>query len=188
MPVKNTFGEDRSAMVDAIFAEQDRRLVERMRANAVRQATKKELRQVSGIRDDGLLDKLIDLEITPGTFTALAMIPLIEVAWADGKMDPPEKEAILKAADEHGIKTGTDEHDLLEGWLEKSPGEQMLTTWTQYIRDITSTLEPEQKANLKRELLDGARRIAESAGGFLGLTSKISRPEQAMLDRLAEAF
>jgi hypothetical protein len=33
--------------------------------------------------------------------------------------------------------------------------------------------------------LDRARQVAEAAGGFLGLTSKISASEQAALDEMA---
>ena len=35
--------------------------------------------------------------------TALALIPLVEVAWADESMDDREKEAILAAAADEGL-------------------------------------------------------------------------------------
>jgi hypothetical protein len=41
---------------------------------------------------------------------------------------------------------------------------------------------------LKSELLGRARRVAEAAGGFLGLGSKVSRAEEAILTELAAAF
>lgn len=188
MPAKNMFGEDRLAMVDAIFAEQDQALIERLRAQADAKATREELAAISGITDEGLLTKLTDLGISAGTLRALQMIPLIEVAWADGKVDPPERDAILKSAAEHGIETGTDEFALLEGWLGERPADRLLETWVQYTQDICSTLDPGERDTLKHELLDRAQEVAESAGGLLGLGRKISAAEQEMLDRLAAAF
>jgi hypothetical protein len=188
MPAKNIFGQDREAMIDAIFAEQDQKLVEQMRQRAREKATKEALAETSGITDETLLDKLIELEINPGTFRALALIPLIEVAWADNRMEPEEREAILRAANESGIVTGSEGYQLLENWLNTRPPESLLETWMRYTSSIASTLDEKQKQELKDELLGKARDVAAAAGGFLGLTSKISAVEQTMLDRLAEVF
>ena len=42
--------------------------------------------------------------------------------------------------------------------------------------------------DLKSDLLGRARTVAEAAGGILGLGSKVSKSEQAMLEELAHAF
>jgi hypothetical protein len=188
MPAPNTFGDDRSEMVDAFFAEQDAALVGRLRARAQERATKDALRDASGIQDEGLLQKLMDLEINAGTFALLQFIPLIEVGWADGRMDPPERKAILQAAEDDGLITDADARAMLEGWLDRRPTPELLSTWMQYTRDIASTLGDDDREKLKHVLLDRARGVAESAGGFLGMGNKVSKEEEAMLDRLAEAF
>ncbi len=41
---------------------------------------------------------------------------------------------------------------------------------------------------LRADLLGRARRVAEAAGGFLGLGRRVSAAEQAVLERLAAAF
>jgi uncharacterized tellurite resistance protein B-like protein len=188
MPAKNTFGEDRIAMADAFFASQDQALVKRLREKAQRQATVTELKNATNITDERLLQTLVDLEINAETVTALGMIPLIAVAWADGKLDDSERQAILRAASEHGIQAPTDEFALLERWLEHTPGPDLLDTWKAYTRDIASQLDEAQRKTLCANLLQSAQEIAEAAGGFLGLTSPVSREERAMLDALAATF
>jgi hypothetical protein len=175
-------------MVDAFFAEQDAALVERLRARARERATRERLREVSGITDDALIDTLLELEIDAGTFALMQFIPLIEVAWADGRMDPPERRAILRAAEDEGLTTDADARSLLESWLDRRPTPELLATWMQYTSEIASALEPSERDALKHALLDRARVIAESAGGFLGMGTKVSKEEDMMLERLAEAF
>ena len=41
---------------------------------------------------------------------------------------------------------------------------------------------------IKTTFLSRARQVAEAAGGFLGLTSKISGKEEAMLKKLESVF
>jgi uncharacterized tellurite resistance protein B-like protein len=188
MPAPNTFADDRSAMVNAFFAEQDATLVERLRARVQERATKDALQHASGIQDEALLQKLMDLDINARTLALLQFIPLIEVAWADGRMDPPERKAILRAAADDGLVGDTDARELLEGWLDRRPTPELLSTWMQYTRDISSTLDQAEREKLMHALLDRARGVAESAGGFLGMGTKVSKEEEDMLDRLAEAF
>lgn len=188
MPAPNAFGEDRIAMVDALFAEQDAALIARLKEKSAKHKDAEALRERSGITDDALIQRLMELEITAGTFTAMQMIPLIEIAWADGKMEAAEREAVLKAAADHGISPGTPEQKLLAGWLDRKPSSALLDTWMQYTREIAAQLEPAEREKLRHRLLDDARAVAESAGGFLGMGNKVSKEEEAMLKKLGEVF
>ena len=188
MPAPNAYGEDRVAMVDALFAEQDAALIAKLKEKSAKNKDAQALRERSGIKDDGLIQRLLELEITAGTFTAMQMIPLIEVAWADGKMEAKEREAVLNAAAQHGISPGTPEQQLLAGWLDRKPTDTLLETWMQYTREIAEQLEPGERETLRHRLLDDARAVAEAAGGFLGMGSKISKEEEAMLKNLAGVF
>jgi hypothetical protein len=47
---------------------------------------------------------------------------------------------------------------------------------------------PSERQPLRDAVLRQAREVAEAAGGFLGLGSKVSASEQAVLDDLARAF
>ncbi len=53
---------------------------------------------------------------------------------------------------------------------------------------LCSTLSAEPKQALKEQVIGHARGVAEAAGGFLGLGSKVSSKEKAVLDDLEQAF
>jgi len=131
--------------------------------------------------------RLIELDIGPGTAISLSLVPLVFVAWADGKMSRNEREAILRAAETRGVAPGAPARELLETWLSKRPEPSLLEAWKGYVRALWPHFNDPQRAEMRASLLGNAREIAEAAGGFLGLTSRISEEERAVLRELEEA-
>jgi hypothetical protein len=84
--IRSTQSFDRAARLleDAFFLEEDRVLRERLRAMQNLAESKEALSSVSGITNDVILTKLVELNVKPETVAALAAVPLVEVAWADG--------------------------------------------------------------------------------------------------------
>jgi hypothetical protein len=175
-------------LVDLFFREQDAILMEEYHRLAKMKETKAALSKVSGIANDKILQKLVDLVIRPELAASLAMVPLIEVAWADGRVDEKEKAAVLAAAAQSYFAKNSVDYHLLEQWLEHRPPRRLLDAWTHYIQGLCETLTAAEKAVLKRELVGHARQIAKAAGGFMGLGSKISEAEQRTLDTLESVF
>jgi uncharacterized tellurite resistance protein B-like protein len=173
---------------DAFFLKEDQKLIEKYKKLKELEATKKKLSELSGIKDDAKLQRMIDLNIRPETLLSLVMVPLVEVAWADGEVDEKERRAILSAAEKKGINKGGVEHDVLERWLAHKPDPKLLETWIDYTRELCRSLQQANRVNLKDDLLGRARGIAEAAGGFLGMGNKISEAEEAMLRKLETAF
>lgn len=178
----------RRTLEDAFFRKQDAILIEQFHKMEKMKKTKAALQQVSGITDEAVLDKLVALNVRPETLASLAMIPLVEIAWADGSIGDKEREAILKASAEKGFAKGSIDYALIESWLTHRPPTSMLDAWVQYIQGLCSSMDKTQIARLRDELVGHARDIAEAGGGFLGLVSKISDAEQIMIDRLKAAF
>lgn len=181
-------GDRKKALEGSFFAKENAKLVERMKAEKQKVAAREGLERVSGIQDAEVLDKLVEMEIGPDTWAALSLIPLVEVAWADGKMEDKERQAILSAAEAGGVATGTPSHDLLEGWLQRRPDKQLIGLWGEYIVGLCSQMNASQRESLQREVVGRARTIAESAGGILGLGNKVSPEEAAVLTELEKAF
>ena len=127
------------------------------------------------------------MEINVQTLTALSVIPLVEVAWADGKMEKRERDAILQAADDAGVPKDSPGYRLLSEWLAERPDAQLLSCWKDYIAALADTLDAEDYAKVRDNLLARAREVAEAAGGILGLGS-ISSAEQDKLAELEAAF
>jgi len=172
---------------EAFFLEQDRILIERLRAMKKMAETKEALAAVSTITNDAILARLVELDIKPEIVAALAAVPLVEVAWADGKIDPAEREAVLAHAAGQGIAPGSIEHALLERWLEHKPEPRLLEAWATYIDGLCERLSADERRLLREELLRSTRSTAEASGGWLGM-GRVSAREQAVLDRLAGSF
>jgi hypothetical protein len=60
--------------------------------------------------------------------------------------------------------------------------------WTQYVKALSENLDTAERNTLRHDVIGRAREVAEAAGGFLGMGSKISQAEQKMLERLESAF
>lgn len=178
----------RLSLENVFFAERDTVLIENLKAMRRMQETKEALSKVSGIRNDAVLQKLVDLNVRPETLASLTVVPLVEVAWADGKIDEAEKEAVKKAARKVFPKDASAEFEIIDRWLEKKPPDKMLTAWIHYIEGLCEELSAQEKSALRKDLLGQAKSVAEASGGFLGLTSKVSPQEKALLDRMDEAF
>ncbi|MBI4517462.1 MAG: hypothetical protein HY699_16790 [Deltaproteobacteria bacterium] len=166
------FGDRRKALEDDFFRRQDAALIARRRTDEQRRAARAALAAASHITDDVLLDQLVALGISADTLTALSLVPLVEVAWADGKVEDAEKQAILTAAKAAGLEETSAGHKLLASCLSERPHTRLRKMWEQYIASLCTTLSAEQRDALKTELLQQARQVAEAAGGFLGLGSK----------------
>ena len=176
------------ALEELFFEKQNRKLVEKLRTEREHTEAKAGLQALTGIQDESLLQTLVSLDLGPETWAAVSLLPLVEVAWADGGVEEKERRAILTAAEANGITKGSASWGLLERWLETRPDSGYLEAWGASMVELCSRLDPSERAAMKREILDRATRVAESAGGFLGLGSKLSAQEQRILDELAKAF
>jgi hypothetical protein len=180
-------GERKKALEEQFFARQEKELRERVRREAAAKARREALAEASGIHDEAVLDRLAALDLDGETVAALSLVPLVEVAWADRTLHDAEREAVLRAARESGVTPDSAAWVLLESWLETRPSPELLTAWEGYVEALVAGLDPEERRTLRHELLDRARSVAESAGGFLGV-GKVSEAETAMLARLERAF
>ena len=181
-------GGRRKALEESFFAKQNEKLRRALREQEAAKARKEALAAASGISDDAVLEELIALDIAADTVAALALVPLVEVAWADGSIDDKERVAILTAAEQAGLEKGGASHQLLQSWLTARPDQDVRRAWKEYVEALCNTLSAEPKQALKEQMVGRARAVAEAAGGFLGLGSKVSSKEKAVLDELEQAF
>lgn len=179
---------NRRRLEDEFFLREAEEKVAALRAKLARTATRDEIQRASGITNDEILDKLAELKIEAHTLAALALVPLVEVAWANGVVEPGERKAILEEMDKADVPDGSPSFALLEQWLGRRPGPRMLEAWTTYTQGLCESLDESEIAELKAGVLGRARRVAEASGGFLGLGNKISPEEETMLGVLEKAF
>lgn len=180
--------DKRNALEEIFFAKQNRELIEKMKAQATRLEICSELAKVSGICDEKVLDKLYEAGVRPSTMTALSLLPLILVAWADGDIDQRERDAILKAAVEHGIDSKNPAYEHLNTWLKNAPPAEIFDTWQHYVQGLSQVLSSDAFHQLHTDIINRTIAVANSAGGFLGLGSKTSTAEKTMIDKLDAVF
>jgi hypothetical protein len=178
----------RRSLEEEFFARQNQELLQKLRVQKNREESKAQLSQYSGIKDDAVLEHLLNQNIQPSTMVALALVPLVLTAWADGVMDPQERKAILQAMNEYGIDAQHPAHELLQSWLTEMPNSSLFETWRTYVKGLAQSMDPNSFDKLKIQIMQRTRAVAEAAGGLLGLGSKISPAEKEQLTRLEAAF
>ncbi len=185
---KYPLSPDAQDLEAAFFARQDSELLEKLRKAAQLKQRRDAFREVVPNADDELLDRLMEMGLQPQTVLALVLVPLAAVAWADGRLEPRERQALLKAAEERGVKPGTPARQLLDTWLEHPPGTQLLDAWKRYVRTLYTGIEEKERRAVHSRILELARGVAQAAGGFLGMGAKISPAERAVLDEMEKAL
>src|SRR5512139_4324016 len=93
----------KNTLEDKFFMEQDRILLEKLREMKRIELRRQAVSEVTGVTNPQRLDRLMELGITPETAAMLTLVPLIEVAWADGKMEEKERQAILTVVSQGGL-------------------------------------------------------------------------------------
>lgn len=178
--------ERRMSLEEEFFRKENERHRDALKSKQDRAAQKAALHS-AGIRDDVLADQLVELGVAPQSVAAIELVPLVLVSWADGEIQPKEREAILRAAHDAGVPEGGPGSQLLQQWLSTPPAATLEGTWTSYIRELCKEMTPQAKGKFCSELLGRTLQIAKSAGGFLGIGS-VSAAEHDVIDRLTQAF
>ncbi len=184
----NEFFDSSLSLEEAFFRRKDAELIALQRKLEAIKSTREALSEVSGIHNPKVLDKLIELDIAPHILTSIAVVPLIEIAWADGKIDDKERTAVLEAAAANGITAGSSEYLLLENWLKHQPPAKLLEAWLHYIEGVCETMTTADRHSFRSDLLERAKKVAEASGGILGVALKTSPAERAILKKMEQAF
>jgi hypothetical protein len=173
---------------DLFFFKQDLALTEKKRLLQKMGRNLETLAGISGITNEVILQKLTQLNIQVEVLATLSIIPLVEVAWADGKIDNAEREAILSGAESYGVFKGHINRSLFEHWLQNQPPKEMIESWIFYMQGLCQLLDESERRALKLELLQRARRVVEAACGLKKKRSKVSRRKEEVLLKLERAF
>ncbi len=146
-----------------------------------------ELAAELGSEDATTLDALIAVGIDRDNLPAVEWIPMVLVAWADGRLQSGEREAILRATGGEGIAPDHAAHALLLGWLETPPTPQLLGAWQAYLTTVSRRENAESLRAREARVRARAREVAEADGGWLGF-ARVSSEEGGMMLEFARAF
>lgn len=180
----DAFAKRERALEDEFFHRIDEKLREDLRKSMQREQAREAITAATGIEDQALIDELLDAGIDSATLVALALIPSVFVAWADGSVTAAEKEAVMKAASERGIAEGHVAHEVLKGWLQTRPPKSLWNTWKHFASAAGKTLNESTSLRFSAEIVKHATWVAKASGGILGI-GKISAAEQTILDEVS---
>lgn len=170
---------------DRFYFSENKILVEQLSLMKKEDESIEALSRVSGIVNHTVLRELVKQNIRPEILAALCLVPVIEVAWADGTVDANELSAILESAKKTG---STDDLAILKEWLHHKPDSALIDAWKTYMHGLCEILDKQTIAALKTDILCHAKAVASASGGFLGLVNPISPAELAALDTIADFF
>lgn len=175
------------ALEEAFFAKKNKELLAQMKQDLDASTQHAALKQATGIAEDDMLDRILATGINSESLAAMSLAPMVLVAWADGELAADERKAIVSGAVESGIQPDSTAGRLLSGWLTDPPDQSLASVWIEYTKAMCEKLQAGDKAKLKDDVIGRSKRVAEAAGGFLGLGS-ISAKEQEVLNALSAAF
>ncbi len=184
MALETDLRKDAARLEESFFAGDHHRLLEELRLESEESERRRRLSAVVKIKDPAFLNRLAAIGFSPETALAIVLIPLIAVAWADGKLDDREREAILEAARERGVTAERIGLQLLKDGLARQPDPKLLASWKAYVGRLWSYFTADERWAMRNNCLKSVREVAEAAGGILGLGSKISAEERRVIEEI----
>jgi hypothetical protein len=170
-------------MENAYCYEHDQKLLKKISEEQARLRRKEALAKQTGLQDGSLLARLVDLQLTPETLLTLPLVPLVEIAWANGTMDERQREAVLAVARQKELPENPPAAELLNNWLQARPGPEWLETWKQYLKFLCQQMSMEKFKAMKSEMMDHWLFVAEATGGVLRF-QRVSRKKRAKIEEL----
>ena len=95
----------------------------------------------------------------------LKLLPLLKVAWADGRITKKERSMIFDSLFDLGIEPTDENLSKVLEWLELTPDDSFIQESMQKLRDQLEKLDPEERARQKYDLLSKCTLVAEVSGG-----------------------
>jgi hypothetical protein len=170
------------------FRREDAKLVDKMRERARLGEIANALAAKLRIDEPELLRRVSDLGLDQDTGAAILLAPLVQVAWAEGRVTEAERTIVLELAASRGVTPGMPAHDKLLEWLRQRPSDALFETAMEVMRAGFSVLPAPERDERIKSLVASCRRIAEASGGglarLLGIGDSISGDESLVLDAI----
>jgi hypothetical protein len=179
--------DEQRSREDEYFWKKDQELIARMRRAAAAERANRELAAKAGLDDPALVQELAELGFTIDTVELLPLMPLIQVAWAEGGVSDAERRLIVKFARSRAIAEGSAADRQLSAWLANRPDEQVFARSTRLIRAMLASGAPAGVSVNPDELVTYCDEIAAASGGILGMR-RVSSEERALISQIATAL
>ncbi len=112
-----------------------------------------------------LNSEFFDEGFNQDSIRALYLVPVIDTAWADGKIQPEEREEILKLLEERGIQFGSEAYSLIDLWLSRKPVDEFFVSANNLIEPLFRDLKDNRNGN-PYWIIEAAERVAKATGSI----------------------
>ncbi|MCA9650383.1 MAG: TerB family tellurite resistance protein [Myxococcales bacterium] len=180
----STERNEEEAYFKALEIEQRRKLREKLERAAKELAEKQAIAESVKTDDLSLAERIKALGFSGDTARVFDLLPLIHVAWADGTIQKNERAAILGVLEHRGIPAGSEAFTMVESLLEERPSDEYMGQSLAVLRELLA----QGSIGRGAAIVELCQQVATSAGGFLGLGSKVSDEERQLIDRIANAL
>lgn len=174
------------------FRQQDEKLLESLRKRAPLDEIAKALGEKLEIDNPELLERVRQLGLKPESAPALFLAPLVQVAWAEGKITRDEQDAVLRLALARGIEQDSPVYAQILEWLAARPSDETFDIAVDVLKAGFAVLPEDERENRVKRLVEACHEVAAASGGglakLLGLGSSVSEVEASMLDSINETL
>lgn len=161
---------------------EDRRREKRL--EAIREKEREGIQEVLETSEE-VAKEALELGFDKDTARVLPLVPLIEMAWADGEVSSAESRTVRELAKRFGLEPDSEAFDFMTLMLREEPSE----VFFERVNRVVSHLVSENPDNWDRDsLVELVKQVAEASGGFFGLTNPINSDERDLLEDFAELF
>jgi len=185
MVEKDKFAQREHWLEEEYFGKKNQELIEKLRERRAREADRQKMAEMMGVDDQDVLEALQDLGYTSETIPLLHLVPLVEVAWAEGGVADREREMIFKIAEARGVPPDGVAHEMLSHWLENRPSEKFFDNSLKAIRVIFDLLPEEQRLAGRRDLIAYCSQIASAVSSGIFGPGGVTDDERALIARIA---
>jgi hypothetical protein len=183
MPEDNPLSDRGRGLEEDYFRKRDRELIEKMRKASAAEDARRAMEDKTGLQDPALIKDLEELGFTPETVALLPLMPLVQMAWAEGGVSDAERQLIVQLARARGMGEGSAADRQLSAWLSSRPSNDVFARATRLIRAMLD--KPVTDHGLTADdLVKYSESIAAASGGIFGI-NRISAEERALLNTIA---
>jgi hypothetical protein len=140
--------------------------------------------------EDRLLTQLEELGINRDNYRVLALLPLVLVAWADGKIQDAEIGRMLDAAQRRSFLTAKSV-SIFDGWLREKPSDDYVEKSLAALVELARRkrgVGADLSAKDLRKLTELSIDIAVCAGGLWGDVMSVTDAEEQTVNELAQVL
>jgi len=140
--------------------------------------------------DEELLEELHFLGIDEGSYMVVALLPLVQVGWADGRIQSKEHAVIEGAARQRGLLAG-DGARILHSWLSHPPTYEYQERGRQVLVELArrrGDMGQEFTLDTLDEILELCEAVAAAAGGLFGIIGRVEDSEREAIAEIAHSL